>query len=301
MTKVVSSNASVAAKLDEVARLLENQSANSFRVAAYKRAATTIRELDQRVEEIVQKEGFAGLDKLPGVGETLARLIHQMVTTGCLPMLDRLRGDSDPIALLRTVPGIGKVIAERAHDQLGIDTLEELENAAYDGRLARVLRLGEKRIAGIRDSLASRLGRVRRSDRASPINDQPPVSEILDVDREYRRKSDQGVLPMIAPRRFNPQHRKSLPILHTRRGETHYTAVFSNTSRAHQLNTTSDWVVIYFDGSGRERQCTVITAMYGPLAGRRIVRGREEECRHYYILPVQAIEPRKTIYDGFSI
>ena len=299
MTSVIASNASVAARLDEVARLLEDQSANTFRMAAYKRAATTIRELNQPVEDIVQKEGLAGLDKLPGVGENLAQVIHQMVTTGCCPMLERLRGESDPIALLRTVPGIGKVIAERAHDRLGIDTLEELEVAAYDGRLAKVLRLGEKRIAGIRDSLASRLGRVRWSTRATTAHDQPPVGEILDVDREYRQKSDQGVLPTIAPRRFNPQHQKWLSILHTHRGNRHYTAVFSNTPRAHQLNKISDWVVIYYDGRGRERQCTVITAMYGPLAGRRIVRGREEECRQYYIRPAQPIEPRKTVYSGF--
>lgn len=301
MTKVITSNGSIAAKLDEVAQLLEDQNANSFRVAAYKRAAATIRDLDRPLEEIVQNEGLAGLDRLPGVGETIARLVHQIVISGRLPMLDRLRGEIDPIALLRTVPGIGKVLAERAHDELGIATLEELEVAAHDGRLARVLRLGEKRIAGIRDSLASRLGGVRQSVRAIAVDDQPPVSEILDVDREYRRKSDQGLLPIIAPRRFNPHHQKWLPILHTHRGDTHYTAVFSNTPRAHQLDKTSDWVVIYYDGRGRERQCTVITAMYGPLAGRRIVRGREEECKRYYIRPIQPIEPRKKVYDGFSI
>ena len=84
-----------------------------------------------------------------------------------MTMLDRLRGESDPISLLRTVPGIGKVMAERAHDELGIETLEELEFAAHDGRLRKVLGLGEKRIAGIRDSLASRLGSIRRSARAT--------------------------------------------------------------------------------------------------------------------------------------
>ena len=68
MTEVISSNTSVAAKLDEVAQLLEDQNANSFRVSAYKRAAATIRDLDRSLEEIVQKEGLAGLDKLPGVG-----------------------------------------------------------------------------------------------------------------------------------------------------------------------------------------------------------------------------------------
>jgi hypothetical protein len=216
-------------------------------------------------------------------------------------MLDRLRGESDPIALLQTVPGIGTVTAERAHDELGIETLEELEIAAHDGRLARTLGLGEKRIAGIRDSLASRLGSIKRSAAVGPLQDQPSVNEILDVDREYRQKSDQGLLPVIAPRRFNPQHQKWLPILHTHRGDRHYTAQFSNTPRAHQLNKTRDWVVIYSDGAGRERQCTVITAMYGPLAGRRIVRGREEECSSHYIRPILPMEPPEKVYDGLSI
>lgn len=62
-------------------------------------------------------------------------------------MLDRLRGESDPISLLRTVPGVGKKSAERLHNDLGIDTLEELEIAAYDGRLIKVAGLGDKRLA----------------------------------------------------------------------------------------------------------------------------------------------------------
>jgi hypothetical protein len=46
---------------------------------------------------------------------------------------------------------------------------------------------------------------------------------------------------------------------------------------------TGDWVVLYWDGPGSgERQSTVITAHRGPLAGRRIVRGRESECLAYY-------------------
>jgi len=60
------------------------------------------------------------------------------------------------------------------------------------------------------------------------------------------------------------------------------TALFSNTPRAHQLRKTSDWVVIYYDRGDGERQCTVITATYGPLTGYRIVRGRETECLDYY-------------------
>jgi hypothetical protein len=197
-------------------------------------------------------------------------------------MLDRLRGESDPVTLLRTVPGIGRVMAERIHDELGIETLEELEIASYDGRLAAIKGLGGKRLAGVQDSLATRLGRVRTWAGSMRDGDQPSVSEILDVDREYREKSEHGLLPRIAPRRFNPRQERWLPILHTSREQRHYTALFSNTPRAHQLHKTSDWVVIYYDGARGERQCTVITSAYGPLVGRRIIRGREPECLEYY-------------------
>jgi len=274
-------NSFVAARLDEIARILEEQGANVFRVGAYRRAATMLRSLKQPIDEIVRIEGIEGIQKLPGIGDTLARFIHQLVVSGRLPMLERLRGESDPVALLRTVPGIGRVMGQRLHDELGVETLEELEIAAHDGRLARISGLGEKRIAGIRDSLATRLGRIRPSG-PMLLPGQPPVSEILGVDEEYRTKAAAGELPKITPRRFNPKQEQWLPILHTIRGERHYTALFSNTPRAHQLRKTSDWVIIYYDGGDGERQGTVITSAYGPLEGKRIIRGREPECGEHY-------------------
>jgi DNA polymerase (family 10) len=89
-------------------------------------------------------------------------------------------------------------------------------------------------------------------------------------------------LPTIAPRRFNPNREAWLPILHSNRGERHYTALFSNTARAHEMGKTRDWVILYYDGPDGERQCTVITSQRGPLIGERIVRGRESECLEYY-------------------
>ena len=272
-------NSQVAERLAEVARILEAQGANIFRVGAYRRAAAMLRGLERPIDEIVKAEGIKGLQRLPGIGETLARFIHQLVLTGRLPMLDRLRGESDPITLLRTVPGIGNVTAQRLYEELGIESLEELEAAAYDGRLTKIV--GEKRLTGIRDSLATRLGRVRAQAPWREIG-QPSVAQILDVDEEYRTRAAEDVLPKIAPRRFNPEHEKWLPVLHTNRGRRHYTALFSNTARAHQLNKNSDWVVIYYDRGDGERQCTVITSTHGPLAGKRIVRGREAECLDYY-------------------
>ena len=65
-------------------------------------------------------------------------------------------------------------------------------------------------------------------------------------------------------------------------GDRHYTALFSNTARAHDLGKTHEWVVIYVDGGRGERQYTVVTASRGPMKGKRVVRGREVECLAVY-------------------
>jgi DNA polymerase (family 10) len=295
-------NQKIARRFDEVAALLEEQGANPFRVRAYRRAAEVLRRLDRPADEILAREGIEGLDALPGIGPSLARSIRDVVQTGRLPMLARLRGAADPEELLRTVPGIGRATADRLHHDLGIGTLEELEQAAHDGRLETFAGFGPKRVAAIIDTLDSRLGRVRRRAGASrakggaaagsttgtgtgagtrveagSADALPTVSEILDVDREYRTRAAAGDLRRIAPRRFNPEGEAWLPVLHTVRGTRHYTALFSNTARAHELGKTGDWVVLYHDSGDGERQCTVITAERGPLRGKRIVRGREEE------------------------
>ncbi len=270
-------NRRIASRLDEVAALLEAQRANPFRVEAWRRAAETVRGLDRPVSQLLEAEGPEGLDRLPGIGPVLSRAIEALVSTGRLPMLDRLRGEADPARLLASVPGIGPALADRLHHDLHITSLEDLEAAASDGRLSLLAGIGPKRLAGIRDSLATRLSRVR-GRAPEQGEEEPPVEELLDVDREYREAAASERLPLIAPRRFNPEHEAWLPILHARRGPRHYTALFSNTARAHELGRTRDWVVLYCDGPGRERQWTVVTESHGALRGSRVVRGREAEC-----------------------
>ena len=113
--------------------------------------------------------------------------------------------------------------------------------------------------------------------------DVPGVDILLDVDREYREKAQAGSLPKIAPRRMNPEGKAWLPVLHTRFGPWHFTALFSNTERAHELHRIFDWVVIFHsDPEGGEGQATVVTERRGALTGRRVVRGREPECARRY-------------------
>jgi hypothetical protein len=122
--------------------------------------------------------------------------------------------------------------------------------------------------------------------------DQPDVGLLLDIDREYREKARAGQLPRIAPRRFNPEHNAWLPVLHTRFGPWRFTALFSNTDRAHELHRVFDWVVIFHELGEEERgQATVVTERRGALTGRRVVRGREPECAHYYASPSGRREP----------
>ena len=275
-------NQQIAMKLVQTADLLEQQGANPFRVSAYRRASETVSRLEQDIGELTETEGNAGLIALPNIGKGIASAIQELVTTGRWAQLERLRGTLDPVHLFQTVPGIGPKMAEQIHEALHIDTLEALETAAYDGRLDAVRGVGARRIAGIRNSLATLLGRARRRPRMQG-SDGPGIKTLLEVDREYRLQAEQGKLPLIAPRRFNPEGRAWLPVLHTDRDEWHFTVMYSNTARAHELKRTRDWVVVYFyDDHHQEGQNTLVTESRGPLTGQRVVRGRELECREYY-------------------
>lgn len=275
-------NQEVAAKLREMADLLEQQGANPFRVGAYRRAGQTVAGTKEELAGIWRSDGVKGLEALPEIGRSIALAIDEMLGRGRWMQLERLRGDLDPEQLFRSIPGVGPSTAERIHDELHVDTLEALEIAAHDGRLETVPGIGPRRAAMIAAALAQMLQRrpLRRREEGGK---EPPVSMILDVDREYRERAQADSLPKIAPRRFNPSGEAWLPILHADIGDWHFTALFSNTARAHELGRTHDWVVIYFHADGAaEEQRTVVTETHGPLDGQRVVRGREAECASYY-------------------
>lgn len=279
-------NERIALILEHVADLLEQQGENAFRVMSYMRGAQTLRDCEWSVQEMLERNGLSAVKELPGIGERLAGSVREIVETGRLGLLERLESRAAPERLIADLPGVGQRLARRIHEQLGVDSLEALEQAAHDGRLRQVEGVGPNREQGIRDALAGKLSRGtrRRAERknARHRGHWPGVDVLLDVDAEYRRKAQAGELRRIAPKRFNPESRKWLPLLHTRRNGWKFTALFSNTAKAHDLGKTGDWVVIYYRDDGRENQNTVITAGSGPLQGKRIVRGREPECRDYY-------------------
>lgn len=285
-------NAEIADPLERIALLLEEQDADRYRVRAYRRAADIIRRHPESVARIANEEGIEGLVRLSGIGRSIGAAIRELVATGRIALLERLEGQVSPEDLFCTVSGIGEDLVHGIHQKLGIESLEELELAAHDGRLDTVPGFGPRRVAGVRDALAGilsrssrRRARQRRWDehhQRSTAHERPTVSQLLDADAEYKQRAAAGELRLIAPRRFNPDREAWLPVLHTRRDGWEMNVMYSNTARAHELGRTNDWVVIYFEKDGEEDQCTVVTETRGPLAGRRVVRGREGECRAYY-------------------
>lgn len=283
-------NRAVADALDHAAALLEERGANEHRVGAYRRASETIRALDASVAEMVAAGGPAALEALPNVGERLAQRVAAFVHTGELALLRELREAMPPERVFRRLDGVGPELARRIHDALGVDTLEALELAAYDGRLEAVPGVGPGRVRALRAQLDAILSPQTRRDARGARNvrplrplDAPSVADLINVDDEYRYRASRGDLPTIAPRRFNASGEAWLPVMESRRGPWRFTALFSNSPRAHELHKTADWVVLYFAGpDGRERQCTVVTETRGDLRGRRVVRGRERECADLY-------------------
>ena len=275
-------NRLISERLNEYATVLAQQGANQFRVKAYQRAAATIDTLSKEIEEIYSRGGFEALIGLPNIGRGIAWAVIAMLQPGRLARLEQLRGALDPARLFQTVPGIGPKLAQRIHDELDIDTLEALEVAAHDGRLQSVPGISHRRVQMIRAGLQNLLATARPAHHRDTWQG-PDVELLLDIDREYRNKAGRGELPTIAPKRFNPDRVAWLPIMHDQAGNWHFTVLYSNTGRAHELKRTRDWVVIYFyDDQHREGQHTVVTETSGPLKGKRVVRGREAECKAYY-------------------
>lgn len=287
-------NDEIADVLERIGDLLEAQHGGPYRVRAYRAAAESLRGLTRQAVDILEAEGRPGLEKLPGIGKSIAALVAEYAHSLRVGLLERLEGQISPEDLFTTVPGIGEELAARIHRELGVETLEELELAAHDGRLAKVPGMGPRRVRAVSDSLATVLRRSTRrrarrmrwleAGRAAPElpvsdhdHERPSVATLLAVDEEYRRRAEAGELHTIAPRRFNPGGRAWLPVLHCEREGWSFTALFSNTARAHELGRTRDWVVIYWERDGHEDQCTVVTERRGALAGRRVVRGRESD------------------------
>jgi len=134
-------NVDVAKVLMEIADLLELQE-EQFKPRAYRRAARAIEHLPEDIADVAARDG---LEQIPGVGKAIAKKIKELLETGKLQYLEKLRKQVPPglVELLR-VPDIGPKTARLLHDKLGITSIAQLREALEAHRLRDLPGFGER-------------------------------------------------------------------------------------------------------------------------------------------------------------
>jgi DNA polymerase (family 10) len=154
-------NADIAAIFEEIADRLEIQGANPFRIRAYRNAARTLSELPQEARALLDKG--EDLTRLPGIGDDLAAKIKEIATTGHCSLLDRLQRELPPaVTELLQIPGLGPKRVKALYHDLDVQTVEQLQRAARDGRIRALHGFGEKTELNILQAVEAHASQARR-------------------------------------------------------------------------------------------------------------------------------------------
>ena len=155
-------NREIAAIFEELADLLEVEGANRFRVRAYREASRVIGGMSEDLADLV--ESGADLTELPNIGEAIAKKIQTIVETGSLPQLTEVEGRT-PASLseMMKLEGLGPKRVKALHEQLGIDTLDDLRAAVEAHKVRQLEGFGQKTEETIRERLEHWQGQERRT------------------------------------------------------------------------------------------------------------------------------------------
>ena len=163
----------IAEVLVNVATLLELKGENPFKARAYTNAARALESISEPLEKVVAENR---LSEISGIGESIQKKITELVSTGKLVYYEELKAATPPgLVAMLDIPGVGPKKIKAIHDELGIETVEQLEAACKDGRVAKLKGFGEKTAANIRAGIS------RRRDYAAKhlISDALPIAESL--------------------------------------------------------------------------------------------------------------------------
>ena len=166
-------NEQIAELFENMGSLLEMKGDTIFKIRAYQRAARTIEQLSSPLAQAV--ENGEDLTKIPGVGKAISEKIAEFIGTGQVAAYQRLLEELPPGVLdLKDIPGIGPKTAVAIGVELGISTVEGVAEAAADGRLAGLPRMGQK--------AADRI--LRHIEAFQAIGSRTPIGQALSIAEE---------------------------------------------------------------------------------------------------------------------
>ena len=144
----------IASVLEKIATLLELKDENPFKVRAYTNAARAIETFGANVSSFQDEEAVA---KIPGIGKSIALKIKELSETGSLKYFQELTAEFPPGVLeLFSLPGLGAKKIKALHDKLGINSIEQLQKACEDGRVAELAGFGKTTQQKLCDAVARR-------------------------------------------------------------------------------------------------------------------------------------------------
>jgi len=184
-------NTEIADALDEIADLLELQSANPFRIRAYRNGARTVRGLGMEVAEMLAES--RDLSELPSIGKELATKLRCLAETGTVPLLDELHREVPAIATeLLHLSGLGPKRVRALYEDLEIHSIEQLKRALVDGRVDELPGFGPKLVTSLKDSLAAKAEHPRRFKRAEVRGIVEPLVAYLEASPGVERVTVAG-------------------------------------------------------------------------------------------------------------
>jgi len=191
-------NSDVEEIFNEIADLLEIEGANPFRVRAYRNAARTIGSLSRNVRDMVEED--EDLTELPGIGEDLAGKIETIVKTGTVEQLEKLRARTPPgLTKLLDVSGLGPKRVQRLREELGVESMADLERVAKEHKIRELDGFGEKIEQGIIEDIEESKEKEQRTllmkaeQVAEPLVTYLKASEVAGdvvVAGSYRRRKE---------------------------------------------------------------------------------------------------------------
>jgi len=176
----------------EIGILLELKGENPFKTRAYTNAARTLENLHEPLEKLIS-EGRLG--DIKGIGEALQKKITELTTTGRLAYYEELKASMPPGLLeMLQIPGLGPKKIKALHDKLSITTIEQLEQACKDGKVAELAGFGEKTQTNICEGITRRRTYASRHLLIEGLAAAEPLLESLRQHPEVIRCSTAGSL-----------------------------------------------------------------------------------------------------------